>query len=59
MHLNQAHKANNASSCSMEWLYDASVIQDMLFLASFSFDSYGISWNRDMIDQPTDGQTFL
>ena len=43
----------------MEWLYDASVIQDMLFLASFSFDSYGISWNRDMIDQPTDGQTFL
>ena len=39
----------------MEWLYDAGVIHDMLFSASFSFDSDGISWYCDRLtDQPTD-----
>ena len=52
---NKAHMANDASSCLMEWLYDASVIHDMLFLASFGFDSDEISWNCDRLtDQLTD-----
>ena len=34
---NKANKANDASPCLMEWLYDARVIYEMLFLTSFSF----------------------